>query len=149
MELSHDCYEIVSRIFSGHLHHIFLDYNYWSYNGINTHQLYYMNGLNKLSKYTTQLTYLFLLDYTSIFLCSLMTCNSTTDESFASYNVYFLFIKNCHIMFILELSNQSEKGIWDLFSLISCQTPLLFAQDGFVPNEKSLLWSRYFVENCF
>ena len=36
MELLHDCYEIASRMFSEHLHQIFLDYNYWSYNGINT-----------------------------------------------------------------------------------------------------------------
>ena len=72
-----------------------------------------MNGLNKLSKYTTQL---FLLDYTLVFLCSLMICNSTTDEIFASCIVYFLFMKNGYIMFILELSNQDEKGIWDHFS---------------------------------
>ena len=77
---------------------------------------FYMNRLNKLSKYTIQLILLFLLDYTLIFLCSLMICNSTTDENFASYSVYFLFIKNDYIMFILELSNQDEKGIWDLFS---------------------------------
>ena len=75
-----------------------------------------MNGLNKLSKCTTQLILLFLLDYTLVFLCSLIICNSTTDEIFALCIVYFLFMKNGYIMFILELSNQDEKGIWDLFS---------------------------------
>ena len=53
---------------------------------------YYMNGLNKLSKYTTQLMLLSLRDYTLIFFSSLMICNSTTDEIFASYSVYFLFM---------------------------------------------------------
>ena len=52
-----------------------------------------MNGPNKLSKYVTQLILLSLLDYTLIFLRSLMICNSTTDEIFASYSVYFLFMK--------------------------------------------------------
>ena len=39
MELLHNCYEIKSQIFIEHLHHIFTDYNYWSFNGINTQQL--------------------------------------------------------------------------------------------------------------
>ena len=36
MELLHDCYDITSQMFSEHLDHIYLDDNYWSYNGINT-----------------------------------------------------------------------------------------------------------------
>ena len=110
---------------------------------------YYMNGLNKLSKYTTQLTLLSLLDYTLIFLGSLMICNSTTNEFFASCSVYFLFMKYGYIMFVWELSNQDEKEIWDLFSYISCQIPSTFEQDGFVPNENSFLCSKHFAENCF
>ena len=74
-----------------------------------------MNGLNKLSKYTTQWILLFLLDYTLIFLCSLMLWNSITDAVVTSGGMYFLFGNNNEIMFILELSNEDEKGIWDLF----------------------------------
>ena len=87
-----------------------------------------MHGLSKLSKYAVQSILLFLMDYTLVFLCSLMICNSTTDEIFASHSVYFLFMKNGHIIFILELSNQNEKGISDLFSQIFCQTPTTFTQ---------------------
>ena len=59
---------------------------------------------------TMQLILLFLMDYTLGFLCPLMICNSTTDAVFASYGVYFLFLKNGYIMFILGLSNLDEKG---------------------------------------
>ena len=84
MKLLHNCYEIASRMFSEHLHHIFFGFLLlelqWNKYTVNQ---YYMNRLNKLSKYTTQLILLFLLDYTLVFLCSLMTCNSTTGEIFA------------------------------------------------------------------
>ena len=70
-----------------------------------------------------------------------LTVQYTRLIAFASHSVYFMFMKNGHIMFILELSNQNEKGILDLFSHIFCQTPTTFtqmdlscAQDGFVPN---------------
>ena len=71
---------------------------------------YYMNGLNKLNKYTMQLILLFLLDYTLVFLSSLMICNSTTDENFASYSVYFLFMKNgfklCNKMALFQITQK-------------------------------------------
>ena len=76
----------------------------------------YMNGLNKLSKYTTQWILMFLLDYISVFLCSLMLCNSITAAVVTPGGIYFLFGNNGYIMFILELSNKDEKGIYDIFS---------------------------------
>ena len=48
----------------------------------------YMNGLNKLSKYRTQWILLFLLNYTLVFSCSLMLCNSITDAVVTSGGVY-------------------------------------------------------------
>ena len=51
-------------------------------------------------------------------LCSfmiLMICNST-NAVVTSGGVHFLFSSNGYILFIMELSNQDEKGIWDLFS---------------------------------
>ena len=76
----------------------------------------YMNGLNKLSKYTIQWILLFLLVYILVFLCSLILCNSITDAVVTSSGTYFLFGNNGFIMFILDLSDEDEKGIWDLFS---------------------------------
>ena len=72
-----------------------------------------MNGLHKLSKYTTQLILLFLLDYTLVFLFSLIICNSTTDEIFAlcigNFFVYEKWLYHVHLgivnLFIDFLSN--------------------------------------------
>ena len=72
--------------------------------------MYNMQLLNKLSKYTVQLILLFLLNYTLVFFCSLMICNSTTDEILTSHSVYILFMKNSHVLFIFEFSNKNERG---------------------------------------
>ena len=45
----------------------------------------------------------------------LMICNST-NAVVTSGSVHFLFSNNGFILFIMELSNQDEKQIWDLFS---------------------------------